>query len=373
MEWQLLSKRFDHHMSQWLDELFGEQDSIVIDSSLEDGDFDDFFEVLKSIEQNHLAPITFLYHENGENFVEAYRGVVPEEKSIGSIHQAKLAIQYKKLKSIRYFKINSTDDSDDEYSFSVEITCPVDSDLYTSCRTNHTWKNLDDCKQQIHDILMVNPLSFVGVRDCTLEPTIEQRGIARVEKALEEPAVGAISQVRTVEYIGMETEIAPYLEKYRPVHQELVEGFPVNPTLRPDFDSTDNNERDPLEIEDWWGKPYIVTDEYWQADDSYSDYVERMSDPKVKDLISKVDTEEEFCKRMDDDKKSWFEHWPTGTRYEVRCLDGGAWDRSSSKGMFSSLELAIFVCNKIVESDSFLFCTREEDILPEFEAQASLK
>lgn len=33
--------------------------------------------------------------------------------------------------------------------------------------------------------------------------------------------------------------------------------------------------------------------------------------------------------------------YPTGIRYEVRCLTGGAWDRSSSQGMFSSLEEAI--------------------------------
>lgn len=33
--------------------------------------------------------------------------------------------------------------------------------------------------------------------------------------------------------------------------------------------------------------------------------------------------------------------WPGGTRYETRCLDGGAWDRSTSWGMFATLDEAL--------------------------------
>ena len=29
-------------------------------------------------------------------------------------------------------------------------------------------------------------------------------------------------------------------------------------------------------------------------------------------------------------RRTWMEFWPTGTRYDVRCLDGGAWDRSTA-------------------------------------------
>ena len=38
---------------------------------------------------------------------------------------------------------------------------------------------------------------------------------------------------------------------------------------------------------------------------------------------------------------NWWKNWPLGTRFDVRCLDGGAWDRTSWKGSFDNLEDAI--------------------------------
>ena len=187
---------------------------------------------------------------------------------------------------------------------------------------------------------MVNPLSFVGVRDCTLEPTIEQRGIARAAKALEEPAVGAISQVRTVEYIGNTTVISPYLEKYRPQHQKLIEGVPVDPVLRPDFDSTDNNDRDPLEIEDWWDVPFLVTNRW--SHESYDEYIARLKNYPDMEL----DDEPTFEARKEKSKKQFFDEYPDGIAYEVRCLDGGAWDRSTWWGEAGSIEGALQIIGK---------------------------
>ena len=40
-------------------------------------------------------------------------------------------------------------------------------------------------------------------------------------------------------------------------------------------------------------------------------------------------------------RASWMKAWPSGTRYATRCLDGGAWDRSTNWGMFASLEEAL--------------------------------
>ena len=65
--------------------------------------------------------------------------------------------------------------------------------------------------------------------------------------------------------------ISPYLDEHRPQNQELTDGVPINPNLRPDFDVTPNDARDPLETEDWWGRPFICTDnwddnaESWEA------------------------------------------------------------------------------------------------------------
>ena len=41
------------------------------------------------------------------------------------------------------------------------------------------------------------------------------------------------------------------------------------------------------------------------------------------------------------------EHWPNGIRFDVRCLDGGAWDRSTNRGQFATLEEAIQRANEL--------------------------
>jgi hypothetical protein len=85
--------------------------------------------------------------------------------------------------------------------------------------------------------------------------------------------------------------------------------IPVNPRLPEGFDSTPNAER-PASHDRWWGRPYI-------------------------------ETETGFNHASDLDRRAWFAAWPSGTRYDVRCLDGGAWDRSTWQGSFTSLEEAV--------------------------------
>ena len=63
----------------------------------------------------------------------------------------------------------------------------------------------------------------------------------------------------------------------------------INPELPPDFYGTPNEERSPEEIEAWWGVPYIQTD---------------------------------------------------GKSFNVRRLDGGAWDRPTNYGVFDTLDKA---------------------------------
>ncbi|WP_454740318.1 glyoxalase superfamily protein [Cupriavidus necator] len=75
---------------------------------------------------------------------------------------------------------------------------------------------------------------------------------------------------------------------------EPISVLPVDPKLRPGFDSTPNDERNEEEILAWWDRPYALT-------------------------------------------------LPDGS-LEVRCLDGGAWDRSTWYGvapdMASAMKLA---------------------------------
>ena len=143
---------------------------------------------------------------------------------------------------------------------------------------------------------------------------------------------------RTIEYIGEETQISDYLPEHYPENQscQVVKGIFINPNLRYDFDSTPNSDRESLETEHWYGRAYIVTDELRL--ETYQEFVHRVSEPDPK---YPLESESEFNERNRQSKASWLEAWPTGVRYEVRCLTGGAWDRSSSQGMFASLDEAI--------------------------------
>lgn len=143
---------------------------------------------------------------------------------------------------------------------------------------------------------------------------------------------------RIIDYVGEPTEISDYLPEHYPENQtcESVDGIFINPHLRDDFDYTPNEEREDLEIEHWYAKPYICTDEGRFS--TYEEYVARMSDI---DPSGHLQSEEEYNKEIEQMRAHWLKAWPTGTRYEVRCLTYGAWDRSSSIGMFKSLQEAV--------------------------------
>lgn len=82
----------------------------------------------------------------------------------------------------------------------------------------------------------------------------------------------------------------------------IIDGVAVDPNLPPNFDSMANDSR-PVRHLAWWGIPFIQ--------------VTANSSPQFKTL------------------------WPEGHRYDVRCLDGGAWDRSTAWGALPSLQEAV--------------------------------
>lgn len=84
---------------------------------------------------------------------------------------------------------------------------------------------------------------------------------------------------------------------------KTIAGVRVNPRLPRNFGCTPNDSR-PESHQKWWGRPYIET-------------------------------------FTDDDNPKWREYWPSGVRYDVRCLDGGAWDRPTCWGGFATLEEAL--------------------------------
>jgi len=128
----------------------------------------------------------------------------------------------------------------------------------------------------------------------------------------------------------------------------LIEGkadkgiIPINPKLRPDFDNTPNEDRSPAEIAKWWDKPFIVTTTYEQTlgDKTHADYVARVKEWNEKANFPTT-PRDEWEKQRAEQKIKWFESFPSGTRYEVRCLDGGGWDRSTWRGTFAKLSEAV--------------------------------
>jgi len=142
---------------------------------------------------------------------------------------------------------------------------------------------------------------------------------------------------RVIDYIGEKVTLTPYEEKHRPQNQQLVQGIPFNPVLRDDFDQTPNDDRENLEISDWWDQPFIRAYTWADMGDSYTAYLARVSGLENHTPMSR----EAFDREQEERRVKWFKAWPTGVRYDVRCLNGGAWDRSTSCAMVGSLEEAI--------------------------------
>ena len=92
--------------------------------------------------------------------------------------------------------------------------------------------------------------------------------------------------------------------------KNFVDGILINPLLPEDFDNTPNDERSKDEIAMWYKRPYITT-------------------------------QENFFENGSPSYDSFLKAWPENIRYNVRCLDGGAWDRSTNKGSFATLDEAV--------------------------------
>ena len=120
--------------------------------------------------------------------------------------------------------------------------------------------------------------------------------------------------------------------------KNIVDGIAIDPILPDDFWNTAHDDREKIELDEWWERPFIVTQGY--KDESYEEFCLRME--------SNVDeTEDEYNERVAKQKKSWFGAWPTGIRFDVYILDGGAWDRPTSKGKVGSLEEALEIAKDL--------------------------
>ena len=121
--------------------------------------------------------------------------------------------------------------------------------------------------------------------------------------------------------------------------KNIVDGIAIDPILPDDFWNTAHEDREKVELDEWWERPFIVTQGY--DEESYEEFYARME--------SNVDeTEDEYNERVAKQKKSWHSHWPKGIRYDVYILDGGAWDRPTPKGKVGSLEEALEIVKDLL-------------------------
>jgi hypothetical protein len=116
-----------------------------------------------------------------------------------------------------------------------------------------------------------------------------------------------------------------YGEKFKA--EAMEEGVLINPALPKNFDSTPNEDRPPSQNK-WWFVKYIVTEEIAERDEYQA---------------TRKDKAAEAGQIMwAQHRKMWLDSWPNGTRYDVRCLNGGAWDRSTWLGSYATLQEAIW-------------------------------
>ncbi len=110
--------------------------------------------------------------------------------------------------------------------------------------------------------------------------------------------------------------------------EALEDGVLINPALPEGFDNTDNELRSPEELARWWLRPFILV-ETWEDQEQLI----RLHEGVMKNNLRRVSLDD----YIEDQRARWYAEWPEGKRYEVCCLDGGAWDRPSDWGMFGTL------------------------------------
>ncbi|WP_439126188.1 MAG: hypothetical protein ACNJA3_27870 (plasmid) [Pseudomonas rhizophila] len=148
----------------------------------------------------------------------------------------------------------------------------------------------------------------------------------------------ASESTRKVYFLDEFVEVDTYQPVHWPENQKLVAGrFPLNPTLRRCFDQTPNEDRESLETEHWWDLPFIISHDWESCVENIKSNQAHHRGQANDYVISDVELEA----KIQEEKHRWFAEFPDGVRYDVRCLDGGAWDRSTWWGSSGSLDEAV--------------------------------
>lgn len=121
-----------------------------------------------------------------------------------------------------------------------------------------------------------------------------------------------------------------YLDIHRPHSQALIDGIPFDPTLPPDFEVIAHEERDPLEVQDWFCRPYIRTYTWSDREAYYRDLRVQGMPPEFEQGHYSEDwwpadgTDESFEVDLAEYRGRWFESFPDGVRYTVYSMGRAA-------------------------------------------------
>lgn len=114
-------------------------------------------------------------------------------------------------------------------------------------------------------------------------------------------------------------------------------GVLINPFLPEGFDDTPNDERSEEELARWWGRRFIETSRIEDQLEDFESYAARCEIDGMEPHFAQADWEAQQQQL----RQQLEERYPSGTAYHVRCLDGGAWDRSTWWGSTDTLEGAL--------------------------------
>ena len=190
------------------------------------------------------------------------------------------------------------------------------------------WYVLDDCGD-VHSAQALKSLEGSGPLDRLAFQ--ELRAKLHVLSDIGEPPSKPLQEF----YLAGEL----YQGKHRFRAEDCCGGVLINPVLPDAFDDTPNDARHQSDIEDWWGRPFIVTHTLEQRLEDYSDYEARCR----RDGWKPSRTADEWEAQQENIRQQWKQHYPSGTAYTVHCLDGGAWDRSTWWGDADSLDAALVI------------------------------
>ncbi len=117
----------------------------------------------------------------------------------------------------------------------------------------------------------------------------------------------------------------------------------IDPDLPEGFHETANEDRTD-DHDCWWFVPYIET--YSPEREPYTEYVDRLKEWEG----IEIETEAEYQKQEDQKQNDFIREFPEGIRYQVLCLDGGAWDRPTCKGTFSNQATALKFAEQLYQA-----------------------